>query len=160
MSGAQGLEAMEAGAELRLWVTTGSVRSLASAEGMGGGPCGLPTLATTARLVLGLAAETLEEAVSGAPAAIQALMTATSFSGSLSPLGGMLGSSAQVMILISLEPSGSPGSMILPPPEPVMAPWWEARLRSPFFLSGLWQLRQALRRMGRDRKSTRLNSSH
>src|SRR5688572_21949014 len=150
MRGAQGLEARAVSAVLaRLAVVTGARRSLAPSPGIGGGPSGFPTLATTARLVFGLAAATLEEEVSGAPAAIQALMTATSFSGSLSPLGGMLGSSAQVMILISLEDSGSPGSMIFPPPEPAMAPWCEARLRSPFFLSGLWQLRQVFLRMGR-----------
>src|SRR3954471_5952548 len=86
MIGAQGLEASAVSAPGCLAVTTGSIgRSL----GIATGPSGLPVTVTTARLDLGLLIVTFEPLVSGAPAAIQARIVAMSFSGILSPLGGM-----------------------------------------------------------------------
>src|SRR5258706_16042757 len=115
ISGAQGLAASAVSAAGRRVVAIGSIdRSL----GIATGPAGLPAMVTTAKLFFGLLITTADPLVSGAPPAIQFLITAMSLSASLSPLGGMLGSSAQVTALNNLEESGSPGSTALPLPPP------------------------------------------
>ena len=71
-----------------------------------------PVTAVTFRSTLGLFETTaMLPAVSSRPPAIQFLIVSSSACGSLSPLGGMAGSSACMTRRYSRLPSGSPGSM-------------------------------------------------
>jgi hypothetical protein len=66
----------------------------------------------------------------------------------LSRFGGMVGSAAWVITLYSIDPDGSPLAAITPLSLPAIAPWYVVRSSPAFFLSGLWQLLQALRNTG------------
>jgi hypothetical protein len=92
--------------------------------GIGGGPSGLPApVAATFKSTLGLFdATAVLPAFSSTPPTIHFLIASRSLSGSLSPLGGMNGSSTRETRRKSSDPSGSPGSITLPFSLPFIAP--------------------------------------
>src|SRR3970040_1390764 len=86
-----------------------------SFSGMGGGPSGLAAPTDMARLIAGcFLILATDPSVSSAPPAIQALITSNLAAGSLSWLGGILGSSAWETRLHKREASVSPGSITGP----------------------------------------------
>jgi len=86
----------------------------------------------------GFIAAALLPAFSSAPPAIHALMMASSASGILGELGGILGSSECDTSSYKRELSGSPGSMTAPEPPPLRVLPKVSSESPPFCLSALW----------------------
>ena len=119
-------------------------------SGMMAGPSGLAEPAERLRFMAGfLAALAVEPAFSSAPPRIQARMICSLASGSLSWLGGILGSSVWLTRPHSREPSGSPGATTSPLAPPCMRAAKVSIARSLFLVSWLWQVAQCSRRIGR-----------
>src|SRR5262245_2490050 len=105
-------------------------------SGIGGGPSGLAAPPEADRFIEGcFLIFATDPSFSRAPPVIQALITSSLAAGSLSWLGGILGSSACETKLQSRELSGSPGSRTGPVEPPWLTPAKLASERSLFLVS-------------------------